>query len=316
MVLNTGVATVTLNPAIDQTLSIPGFRAGEVNRVEWERSDPGGKGVNVAAFLRDVGARVTVTGLLGSDNAGIFQAFFADKGIADRFVMVPGRTRVNVKIIDQPGRRITDINLPGLSFTADKGAALAGITEQVADDHDWFVLSGSVPPGTPDTVYADLIETLRARNKRVVLDASGPAFARGVAALPYAVKPNLEELSELVGRPLSDEAEAVPAVRELIAGGIGCVIVSMGADGAIFAEGSQCLHVRSPAVVVRSTVGAGDAMVAGFIIGKLRRLPLAQCGKLATAFALGKLTTVGPHLPAPEQVEAALGEIEVRELGC
>ena len=157
-----------------------------------------------------------------------------------------------------------------------------------------------------------MVADLGGRGKKVVLDASGPAFAQGVAALPHAIKPNLEELEELVGRELPDEAAILTAIEELIDRGIGCVVVSMGADGAIFAEGTTRLAVRPPAVIVRSTVGAGDAMVAGFILGKLRGLDLEGCAKLATAFSLGTLTTVGPHLPPPETIEKSIGEIDVR----
>jgi 1-phosphofructokinase len=308
------VCTVTLNPAIDQTISIPNFAAGQVNRVEWEQSDPGGKGVNVAAFLADFGSPVSATGFLGAGNAEIFRSFFAAKGIADRFVTVPGRTRANVKILDQPNKRITDINLPGLPFSPENLTSLKTVIDQLAADHDWFVLSGSTPAGTPDTVYADMVADLRNRGKRVVLDASGPAFAKGVQAIPYAIKPNLEELEELIGRRLPDEAAILGAIQDLIDRGIGCVAVSMGPDGAIFAEGAERVSVRPAAVVVRSTVGAGDAMVAGFVLGKLRGLDLEGCARLATAFSLGTLTTVGPHLPPPETVEKLMEEIEVRVL--
>jgi len=315
---NAHVATVTLNPAIDQTLSIPDFAVGQVNRVEWEQADPGGKGVNVAAFLAGFGIPVSVTGFLGSENAEIFRAFFKDKGIADRFVTVPGRTRANVKILDRPNKRITDINLPGLAFSGEHLAALRAAIDGLANDHDWFVLSGSMPSGTPETVYADLVADLRSRGKQVVLDASGPAFARSVAALPAAlptvIKPNTDELEELAGRRLPDQASILSAVDELIGRGIGCVIVSMGAEGAIFAEGSRRVLVRPPAVIVRSTVGAGDAMVAGFIVGRLRGLDLEGCARLATAFSLGALSTVGPSLPPPETVEQSMDESEVQIL--
>jgi 1-phosphofructokinase family hexose kinase len=306
------VATVTLNPAIDQTISIPNFAVGQVNRVEWEQADPGGKGVNVAAFLADFGNPVSVTGFLGAGNTEIFRSFFAAKGIDDHFVTVPGRTRANVKILDQPNKRITDINLPGLPFSPENLASLQTVIDRLAADHDWFVLSGSTPAGTPDTVYADLVAGLRRRGKRVVLDASGPAFAKGVEALPYAVKPNLEELEELTGRTLPDETAILAAVQDLIDRGIGCIAVSLGPDGAIFAEGAERIATRPPAVVVRSTVGAGDAMVAGFVLGKLRGLELEGCARLASAFSLGTLATVGPHLPPPESVEQSMGEIDVR----
>ena len=308
------VATVTLNPAIDQTISIPNFAAGQVNRVEWEQSDPGGKGVNVAAFLADFGCPVSVTGFLGAGNTEIFRSFFTSKGIDDYFVTVPGRTRANVKILDQPNKRITDINLPGLPFLPDNFAKLKTVISQLAADHDWIVLSGSTPAGTPDTVYAEMIADLHGWGKRVLLDASGPAFIKGVQALPYAIKPNLEELEELTGRELPDEAAILTAVRSLIDQGVGCVVVSMGPDGAIFAEETERIQVRPPAVVVRSTVGAGDAMVAGFVLGKLRGLDLEGCARLATAFSLGTLTTVGPYLPPSDTVEKSMDEIEVRVL--
>lgn len=108
------VATVTLNPAIDHSVGIPHFTPGAVNRVAWEQADAGGKGVNVASFLRDLGVATSATGFLGQDNAGVFEQLFARKQVADRFVRLPGRTRVNVKILDDAQQCITDINFPGL----------------------------------------------------------------------------------------------------------------------------------------------------------------------------------------------------------
>ncbi|EWY36985.1 hypothetical protein N825_22000 [Skermanella stibiiresistens SB22] len=308
------VATITLNPAIDQTLSIPDFAAGQVNRVEWEQADPGGKGINVAAFLADFSTTVSVTGFMGLDNADIFRSFFHAKGITDRFVMVPGRTRANVKILDTPNKRITDINLPGLGFAPENLDRLREAIGAMGLDHDWFVLSGSVPAGTPDSVYADMVLDLRGNGKKVILDASGPAFASGVASLPYAIKPNLEELEELTGRKLSDEASILAAIQDLIDRGIDCVVVSMGAEGAIFAEGTTRIRARPPAVIVQSTVGAGDAMVAGLVLAKLRGLDLEGCARLATAFSAGTLTTVGPRLPSPETIEKTAEEIDVQIL--
>jgi 1-phosphofructokinase len=129
---STGIATLTLNPAIDQSVAIPDFAAGSVNRVAWEQSDPGGKGVNVASFLADLGFRVAVSGLLGRDNAGVFEQLFASKGMTDAFVRVPGKTRVNVKIIDETSQGITDINFPGPAATPDHLAELAADDRSLA----------------------------------------------------------------------------------------------------------------------------------------------------------------------------------------
>ena len=223
------VVTLTLNPAIDQSVAVPGFAAGTVNRVLWEQSDPGGKGVNVASFLADLdhaaSGTVTVSGLLGRDNAGEFEQLFKSKGIADEFVRIPGKTRVNVKIIDETTQAITDLNFPGCAASEADLASLDRRIDSLLPEHDWFVLSGSTPAGVADDYYARLIQRLNAAGKRVVLDSSGEPLRQGIAATPWAIKPNIAELEELVGTPLPDTAAVIAAARGLLAQGLGCVVV-------------------------------------------------------------------------------------------
>ena len=312
------VVTLTLNPAIDQSVAVPGFAASTVNRVLWEQSDPGGKGVNVASFLADLGhaasGTVTVSGLLGRDNAGEFEQLFKSKGIADEFVRIPGKTRVNVKIIDETTQAITDLNFPGCAASEADLARLERRIDSLLPEHDWFVLSGSTPAGVADDYYAWLIQRLNAAGKRVLLDSSGEAMRLGIDATPWAIKPNIAELEELVGTPLPDTAAVIAAARALLARGLGCVVVSMGGDGALFVTADECLHAQPPQIEVKSTVGAGDAMVAGFIAGQLRGLSLADSAKLATASALGALTQLGPRLPAAEVIAAFMQNITLREV--
>jgi len=314
--MNTNVVSLTLNPAIDQSVAIPGFAAGTVNRVLWEQSDPGGKGVNVASFLADLGhaatGKVSVTGLLGRDNAGEFEQLFKSKGIADEFVRIPGKTRVNVKIIDETTQAITDLNFPGCAASEADLARLERRIDSLLSEHDWFVLSGSTPAGVADDYYARLIQRLKAAGKRVLLDSSGEAMRQGIAAAPWAIKPNIAELEELVGAALPDNQAVIAAARGQLAQGLGCVVVSMGRDGALFVTANECLHAMPPDVAVKSTVGAGDAMVAGFIAGQLRGLSLADSAKLATASALGALTQLGPRLPAAEVITSFMQHITVR----
>ena len=291
------IATVSLNPAIDQTALVPNFTAGAVNRVQREQSDAGGKGVNVASFLAHFGLPVSVTGLLGDANSEPFVRLFREKGIVDRFVRVPGLTRVNVKIVDEAQDRVTDINFPGLQASNDDLARLYAAVDALAQDTQWFVLSGSVPAGVPDAVYAELVARLKRRGKTVVLDASGPPFAAAVPTSPDIIKPNIEELRELVGRRLSGHAEVAEAARALVGRGIGLVAVSMGSEGAVFVERDGAVIATPPKITVKSTVGAGDAMVAGIVTGALRRLDLADRARLATAFSLGALSEIGPRLP-------------------
>lgn len=310
----TGIATLTLNPAIDQSVAIPEFSAGTVNRVDWEQSDPGGKGVNVASFLADLGFRVAVTGLLGEENAGVFETLFAAKHITDTFVRIPGKTRVNVKIIDEVRQAITDINFPGAAATSADLAKLARRITVLLAEHDWFVLSGSTPAGVPVNYYAELTRQLKAAGKTVVLDSSGEALRQGIKAVPWAIKPNIAELEELLATRLPTQGDVIRAARQLLDQGLGCVVVSMGREGALFVTPEQCLQAVPPEVDVKSTVGAGDAMVAGFIAGNLRGLPLADCARLATASALGALTQLGPRLPATPIVAEFMTRVTVINL--
>jgi 1-phosphofructokinase len=314
MSIETRIATLSLNPAIDQTARVPNFTAGRVNRVEWEQADAGGKGVNVASFLADAGLPVAATGLLGSGNVEPFVELFARKGIADRCVRLPGRTRVNVKIVDPILYEVTDINFPGLSPRPEDLMTLTETIDALCDDTDWFVLSGSVPAGVPSATYADLVTRLKGRGKTVVLDASGTPFAEAISHGPDIVKPNIDELAELVGRPLSGHPEVVAAARALIEGGVGLVAVSMGADGALFVERDNVVLATPPTIEVKSTVGAGDAMVAGIVTGTLRGLDLAARARLATGFSLGALGEVGPHLPSQEQIASLAEHVQVTAL--
>ena len=305
------VVTVTLNPAIDQTLSIPGFAAGQVNRVAASRSDAGGKGVNVASFLADLEIEVVATGFLGADNAALFEDLFARKRIADRFVRIPGSTRVGLKIVDESSGQTTDINFPGLSPRPEDLDELLGRVSGLAAPGRWFVLSGSVPPGVPDGVYATMSQAIHARGGHVVLDTSGPALREAVAAEPEVVKPNVQELGELVGRTLESPG-AVRAAGESL--GVGRVAVSMGESGAVFLENGQALLARPPAVPARSTVGAGDAMVAGIVYSLFHGLPLEDLARVATASGAYAVTAIGPGIEDPAGYRALMETVRIERL--
>lgn len=309
------IVTVSLNPAIDQTASVPGFTAGEVNRVAWEQSDAGGKGVNVASFLAHFGHQVAVTGLLGADNTELFVRLFAEKDLADRFIRIPGRTRVNVKIVDDTNSAITDINFPGSAARAEDLAAVTAVVTELADQGaEWFVLTGSLPAGLPADSYRGLTALLKARGRRVVLDTSGAAFAEALAAGPDVVKPNIDELTELVDRPLTSEAAVIAAAGELRRYGIGLVAISMGARGAFFVDGVEAVHAAPPPVTVKSTVGAGDAMVAGIVHASLKGQTLEETARCATAFSAGAVGEIGPRLPPVAAIEAFRRQVTTRRV--
>ncbi len=308
------VVTVTLNPAIDQTLSVPGFAAGRVNRVAASRSHAGGKGVNVACVLADLGIGVVATGFLGEANPSLFETAFAGHGIADRFVRIAGSTRIGLKIVDEGTGETTDLNFPGLTPAPEELAELFERIAELAAPGGWFVLSGSVPAGAPAGVYAQMIDRIQERGGRAVLDTSGPPLREALASAPDAVKPNVEELAELAGRPLASPAEVRAAAESLLERGVRLAVVSMGADGALFVDRDHALLARPPKVAVRSTVGAGDAMVGGLVYGLIHDLPLPDLARFATAAGAYAVTRIGPGIDDRDAHRKLIERVEIESL--
>jgi 1-phosphofructokinase len=282
------VVTVTINPAIDQTITIPNFTAGAVNRVQSSQMDPGGKGINVASFLADFGQPVTVTGFLGADNDQIFRRLFERKSIADHCVRIAGQTRTGIKISDGILHQTTDINFPGET------------------------------PGPTDIahlfdIYKQMVEALG--GKKIVLDTSGDGFRQALTAGPWLIKPNVDELSEYAGKPLDSPTAILEQARVLMGQyNIHSVVISMGKEGAIFVEGAETIWAVPPAVEVKSTVGAGDAMVAGIVAGKIQGFTLAECARLATAFSVTAISHIGSGLPSIAAVQSARERVTIRDL--
>jgi 1-phosphofructokinase len=303
------ITTLTLNPAIDRTVTISGFTAGVVNRVEHTSDRAGGKGINVAAALAEQGNAVAAFGFLGRENESAFTSFFDECGIEDHCLRLPGRTRVGIKITDPVRHETTDINFPGLSPSIHDMLELRGQLMQLFGG--WCVLAGSLPPGVPATIYRDFITLLKKRDVRTVLDSSGEALREALKACPDLIKPNVHELEDHLGRPLPTEAEVIAAARELVAGGVKLVVVSRGADGACFVTADEAVVARPPSVTVRSTVGAGDAMVAGIIAAQLSNAPLVDTARLATAFSLSALTRTDDSHDMQAAVETFLNRVEI-----
>ena len=305
------VATVTLNPAIDQTVIVPDFAAGKVNRVQQSESHPGGKGVNVAHILSDYGRSVVVSGFLGRENAGLFEDLFAAKRMQDCFVRIAGQTRVGIKIVDPVQQQTTDINFPGQPPAPADVDALFDCLEMV--DAAWFVLAGSIPPGVEPTIYRDLVRALKMQERQVALDASGEALVQALAAGPDVVKPNIYELESVVGERLRARPAIVAAARSLLGRGIRLVAVSMGSEGSIFVSERGVVVARPPSVEVKSTVGAGDAMVAGIVAAQIAGAPLEHCASLATAFSLDAISHIGSGLSSVASVETFMERVTVSE---
>jgi 1-phosphofructokinase len=286
------ILTITLNPAFDVTIRLAALAPGEVNRSRSVGTHPAGKGINVARVLSDLGHAVTVSGFLGEDNAGPFDALFAQCGMTDAFVRVPGETRSNIKIAEDAGR-VTDVNGPGPEIDAGMQAALRKQLMAVAPGHDAVVIAGSLPRGVEPDWLAETMHALRAIGLRVAIDTSGAALQAALRASPWLVKPNAEELAQALGRQAADDDSLQAQAAELRALGIANVVVSQGAEGVCWLGDGVALRATPPRVSVLSTVGAGDSLVAGMVHGLLSGLRAERTLALATAIAAHAVTQVG-----------------------
>lgn len=308
--------TLSLNPAIDETVELDALRPGTVNLARGALRHAGGKGINVAACLGDWGAAPVATGLLGEANDAPFCALFAARGIDDRCVRIPGETRTNIKLLDRSMGATTDINLPGTAPSPEAlDAALAALHAAIRPG-SIAVLAGSLPPGVPAETYAELVALLSEQGARVVVDASGAALSAVLAAgvLPHAIKPNRYELEAWAGHALPSKPALLAAAQGLAAHGIALVAVSLGAEGAIFATAEAAVMVHPPAIAVGSSVGAGDAMVAGIAAGLGEGLPLEPLARRAAAFSAARLQQIGARLPGRAGMEAIAASIRAEPL--
>lgn len=311
--------TITLNPAIDQTVRLDRLQPGHVHRARSSRDDAGGKGINVAACLADWGLRTTALGVLGDSNDGVFRSLFSVRGIADGCVRVPGQTRTNIKLVEEDSSETTDINLPGLSLgSAELDAVSRRLAPLLAPGLP-VVLSGSLPTGVPADAWARLQAQAGAAGARVLLDTSGDALAAALGgihgALPYAVKPNRHELETWAGMPLPDRSALRATGQRLVERGVALVVISMGTEGALFIDRSGALVARPPRLAQGSSVGAGDAMVAGLAAALLEPdFTLADCARLATAFSMGRLESGDARRLDPAQVRDWTGDVLIERL--
>ncbi|NIF28646.1 1-phosphofructokinase [Pantoea sp. Tr-811] len=311
------ILTLTLNPALDLTLSLDTLRPGHVNRTQAQQSHAAGKGLNVAQVLADLGHQVTVAGFLGQDNLQPFEALIARRGFADCFVRVPGETRSNVKVVEANGR-VTDINGQGPEVGEAARAELLQRLAQAAPGHSAVVVAGSLPRGISAAWFRDLLLQLKALGLKVALDSSGEALRAGLQSAPWLVKPNTEELGEVLGLPVHDLAAQRAAAERLLGSGVEHVVVSAGEQGVSWFAAGVALQARPPHVQVASTVGAGDSLVAGMVHGLLTGKAPQHTLRHATAIAAQAVTQVGFGIndrAQLAQLEAAVQLTEQQE-GC
>jgi 1-phosphofructokinase len=305
------VVTLTANPSLDRTLTLPGpLERGAVARLGPSSTEPGGKGVNVARAVAAAGVDV-VSVLPAGAGDPLVRALDA-LGLRLAAVPVPTPVRTNYTLTEPDGTT-TKLNEPGAPLDAGVRALLSAALHEHATGARWVVLSGSLPPGTPADWYATLVRTLRGTGARIAVDTSeGPLLAllaAGRDAAPDLLKPNTEELAQLAGVPeetlLADPAAVHDAVTGLHDRGVGEVLLTLGADGALLSTPAGRWWARPPRTTVRSTVGAGDSSLAGYLLADLAGADPAHRLRTAVAYGAASASLPGSAVPAPHQADPA-----------
>lgn len=305
------IYTVTLNPCLDYVMDVDGFQAGEINRSSAEQVYPGGKGINVSQVLDALGVENAAVYFSAGGTGAFLTRLLEERGIATREVrLAEGRTRINVKIRSD---RETAINAKGPAVTE---ADLAKLYEKVSEagEGDVVVLSGNVPSTLSAEIYAEIGRLARWSGAEFVVDATGASLMTSLKEKPLFVKPNHEELGEILGREIETPEEAIEGARMLQREGARIVLVSMGSRGAalLWHDGSA-YRADNPNIEVRNTVGAGDSMVAGFLTALLRDAGPEEA--LALGVAAGSATAMSDGLADRETMERLKKQVMVYALG-
>lgn len=275
------IYTVTLNPSLDYLVEMPAFQIGRTNRTLREELKAGGKGINVSLLLKNLELESTALGFVGGFTGEEILRQLKTQGVQNHFIKVAeGNSRINVKLINEEG---TEINGQGPWISAEEEERLLEQFEQ-AEEGDIVILSGSIPPSLPQDWYLKVMEILNQKQVLVILDTAGDSLLKAAEYAPFLIKPNHYELGQLFGVDLVSRQEVIPYGRKLQKMGFRNVLISLAGEGAVLlTEDGQVFTAEAPQGILQNSVGAGDAMVAGFVAGWLENEDYTWAFQMAVA---------------------------------
>jgi 1-phosphofructokinase len=308
------IATVTLNPSLDKTIYVDDLVVDDTNRALDHRFDPGGKGLNVSRVLWEFAERSLLFGFLGGATGERIARYLQDEGLQGDFNWIAGETRENLIISNRSGVQ-TKISLSGPTVSQDEFHRLKRKISGQTHNFEWIVFSGSIPPGLGAVAYRELAQEATLRQDRVVLDADGEALREGLKAHPFMIKPNLHELQRMVNQPLPDDAAVHRALDEILASKqVELIILSNGAKSVIAATAQTRWVGIPPRIEARSTVGAGDSLVAGFLHRYTQGAALEEALRWGIASGTACAAAVGTELAHLADVQHFLPLVELQEI--
>jgi 1-phosphofructokinase family hexose kinase len=305
------IYTLTLNPALDRELTVPELAFDQVLRASTLRVDYGGKGFNVSRALAALGEENVALGLVGGLTGQRIASGLAELGIRTDFTSIAGETRTNVSIVSQSQPHHLKVNEAGPTITAAEQACLLQKIRGLAQAGDWWILSGSLPPGVAATTYAEIIGIIQAAGAQALLDSSGPPLRYGCEAGPFLAKPNAVEASTLAQQPVTSPQEALAAVAPIHMLGVRNILLSLGKSGAVLSTGEQRWLAEPPQVEERNPTGAGDASVAGLVWGLSHHLGWPESLRWSVACGAAAASLDGTAVGARPYVEQLAGQVKI-----
>ncbi|MBZ9609808.1 1-phosphofructokinase [Clostridium estertheticum] len=308
------IITVTLNPAIDKTIEIDEFKIGSVNRIVSTRIDAGGKGINVSKVIKELQHKSLALGFLGGNSGNQIKDYLDDLNINNEFLSVKGETRTNLKIFDKINNTHTDINESGPSLVEEDITNVKQKIMGYCQGNFLVVLSGSVPSGMRGDIYGEIIKDIKSEGGKVILDADGDVLMQGIKAGPYIVKPNIDELEKAFGVSINSEDEIIETAKKILEYGVKYVVISKGSEGSIFISRDKVAKVNGIKVEVKSTVGAGDSMVAAMAVAIENNYSFEETIKLACATSTANVMTEGTQTGRFADIEKLKKQVTINYL--
>ncbi len=305
------IYTVTLNPALDRTLSVERIKPDDSNRIEREERYAGGKGIDVSKVLTTFGILNKALGFVGGFAGEELEGRLLNQGVSCDFVRISAETRTNIIINDVGTGSQMVFSARGPQVEPYELMQMIHKVERL-EAPDIVIISGSLPPGVSPEIYRKISELAKGRGSRVIMDTDGDALRVGIQGLPDIIKPNAHELARLAGQDLKDIGQVMKAAQRVREEGVGIVLVSMGAQGILLVGEKEQYLATPPPVTVENTIGAGDSAVAGFVYGLTQGKSLREA--LVYAVAAGTATTLRPGtaLCRKEDFMKLVPEITVR----
>jgi 6-phosphofructokinase 2 len=308
------IATLTLNPCLDEYIIVDGLLVDETNRWTKRVQSAGGKAIDVSRAIKEMDGVTIAYGFIGGDNGRRVEILLDEEGVLFSFTPIKHETRTNFIIVDRQTKYPTLIGAPGPHVSKKELERLCKKLKGIRPNPDMLVIGGSAPPGSPEDIYYRIVTDANNRGIKTVLDVADNWLTEGIKANPYMIKPNVHEAEKLLGRNLPDEESVIDAARELVDRGIEVALISRGSEGLIAASKEYTYKVTPPKVKVKSAVGAGDCTVAGFALRLSHNEPLIEACRLGGAMGAAAVLTPGTELCKRTDVERLLNNVKIEEV--